>query len=244
MLCVNSILYENGNIEQFINDSVNCMIMNMPGLNMRKEYWLFYFIQEDFRTNLWSLYQINIDADIFGFPNIRKNTRHAIEAFLDLYNLCSDSDYIELLKFCSKQTSNIEKYEKYLYNEQFTIFSKCKIAREMYGKDFNFLIDISKKSNEFIHPNVFIDIIPIERRDEKQKILKELVCINCYLLSEAYLLLLKQFNNNKQPYIGCKNCMGNGNCNGCYRYALDKFNGVADRQLLIEIYPQINYFNR
>lgn len=244
MLLVNPMLYENNSIEQFINASVNCMIRDIPRLNEKKEYWLFYFIKEDFRMNLWSLYQTDIDVDFFGFPMIRKNTRHAIEAFLDLYNLCSEQEYMEILKYCAKQKSDIQKYRKYLYREQFTIISKYNIAKEMYDKDFSFLIEVSKKSNKYVHPNVFIDIIPVEQREEKLKILHELVLTNIYLLNEAYLLLIKQFNSNEHPCIGCMPYGCNRNCSWCYQCALDKFNRVVNSKLLVEMNPQTNYWNR
>ena len=98
MLCVNKYLYNYNSIYNFINNSVNLMINDNPNLTSKKEYWLFYFIKEDFYSSLYSIYNVDIDMDFFGFSLIKKNTRHAVEAFLDLYNLCLDPEYLVVLE--------------------------------------------------------------------------------------------------------------------------------------------------
>lgn len=243
MLRVNERLYQPQNLYNFIDDSVNRIIYNSQGINSRKEYWLYYFIREDFRGNLWSLYNVDIDTDFFGFPLIRKNTRHAIEAFVDLHNLCSNQEYIEVLKYCAGIESNIEQYRKYLYKRQFTIQSKVEIAEEKDGKDFSHLLKISKECNAFIHPNVFVNILSTNERAEKEKILKDLLKTNVYLLKEAYELLVKQFNQGIQPYIGCSNCFIKQQCLGCYKNFCDTFINCIDTSLLIECNPFVYSFN-
>lgn len=101
MLTINSNfqqLLEKENIFSFINTSIQQISYNIPDLFQRKEYWLFYYIKDDFWANCASLYRMDIEQDFLGFPLIRKNTRHAIEAFFDFYNLCYDPDYMCVLE--------------------------------------------------------------------------------------------------------------------------------------------------
>lgn len=242
MLSVNNVLYEPNNIYNFINTSVNLMINNIPGLTARKEYWLFYFIKDDFRANVSSLYNVDVDTDFLGFPVIKKNTRHAVESFLDLYNLCSDQDYMDVLKYCSYESKCAGKYSSYLHNGQFTIISKNKIAKEKYDGDFQFLVDIAQQSNAYIHPNVFVDVIPVNERNKKENILKKLLNTNIFLLDQAYKLLLKQCNQNMQPYIGCLGCT-NGQCFQCYQKAYYNLWNCIDTRLLIESHQEAIYYN-
>jgi len=72
MLSVNKELYEPRNIYNFIDVSVNLLLNRIPGLTTRKEYWLFYFVKDDFFANWSSLCNANIDQDFLGFPLIRK----------------------------------------------------------------------------------------------------------------------------------------------------------------------------
>lgn len=237
MLIVNKMLYQSCNLYNYIEASINRLVNNNLDLTVSKEYWLFYFIKDDFRANFSSLYGTNIDLDFLGFPVIQKNTRHAIESFLDLFNLCNDQDYMEVLKHCAHEQKSTGKYSAYLYKEQFSIQSKCKIAKEKYGADFQFLVDLSKKSNAYIHPNVFVDVISVSEKDKKESILKELLSTNTYLFDYAYRLILKRFNQDLHPYLGC--CTKT-QCIQCYRTEYEKILTYIDTQLLIEI-PQSPY---
>lgn len=241
MLSVNKMLYNPNNIYNFINTSVDWMVDNIPDMKASKEYWLFYFIKDDYFANLSSLYNANIDLDFLGFPVIRKNTRHAIESFLDLYNLCMDQDYLQVLKYCAHQQKNAGKYSDYLYRGQFSIQSKCNIAKKMYDRDFQSLVDLSQKSNEYIHPNVFVDVISVNEKDKKKDILKELLHTNIFLLTQAYRLLLKKFNQNMQPHLSC--CV-NGICLQCYQMLYNNLSNLIDTQLLIEICPTPYMFQK
>ena len=244
MLSVNNLLFNRNSINYFIGDSINQLINEIPGIREKEEYWLFYFIREDFSANLFSLCGMDIDTDFLGFPVIRKNTRHAIEAFLDLYNLCRDQEYINVLKYCSNKKANgIGKYKNYIHNKQFTIYSKVKIAKEEYDQNFEFLIDIAKESNAFIHPNVYVDVIPVSERIKKIEILKRLLGINIYLLDNGYKLFLNKFHQSLQPYIGCPGCNRNGKCTLCYRQLYDNFVTCINTSLVMELKPEINYFN-
>lgn len=103
MLCVNKKLYEERNIYSFIQASVLQLNRQNPYLIYKKEYRLFYYIAEDFCANMNFLSNYDITMDAFGFPVIKKNTRNAIEAFLDLYNLCCDDMYIDVLMYNAKK---------------------------------------------------------------------------------------------------------------------------------------------
>ena len=134
MLLLNQDLFVHNNILTFIDQSTNILIANNNQLAFEKEYWLYYYIKEDFISNLRSLYNKDIDLDTFGFSFIRRNTRHMIEAFLDLYNLCNNSNYMTVLKYCAHISKEVGRYSTYLYKGQFTIRSKCNIAKEHYGE--------------------------------------------------------------------------------------------------------------
>jgi hypothetical protein len=233
MLSVNNGLFDTRNIYNFVDASINILVNSIPTLTTTKEYWLFYYIKDDFFANWKSLYNANIDQDFLGFPLIKKNTRHAIESFLDLYNLCKDEEYIIVLEYCAKKNNNAGKYSSHLFNGQFSIQSKCNIAKT-YGGDFQYLLNISRDSNDYVHPNVFVDVILLNERDKKEEILTNLLNINFYLLVSSYELILNKYNNNNQPFLGC--CMNNI-CYQCYRNAQNAFKYCIDNQLLIDINP-------
>lgn len=241
MLIINNELFNQNNIYNFIEWSVNKLISISPGIKATKEYWLFYYIKDDFCNNLSSLCNRDISIDFLGFPQIKKNTRHAIEAFIDLNNLISDNEYITVLEYCSKQGKYSSKYNEYLYKGQFTIQSKFNIANELYGKNFNQdLMETCKGSNNYVHPNVFVKVIDQNDTETKKKILKELLNINLFLLKEAYSLMLKKFSNSNQPLLGCYGC-NNYNCYNCYSGAIHRFRYIIDNNLISEVYS--NYYN-
>ena len=69
------------------------VLLNNQTIVAAKEYWLYYYIKEDFVANFYALYNTDIDLDCFGFTVVQRNTRHAIEAYLDLVNLVEDPEY-------------------------------------------------------------------------------------------------------------------------------------------------------
>ena len=236
MLSVNNMLFDPKNIYNFIDASINKLLHNMPELRMEKEYWLFYYIKDDFFANWRSLQNVDINQDFLGFPLIKKNTRHAIEAFLDLNNLCHDKDYLIVLEYGSKLCQTPGKYQEYLYKGQFTIQSKNNIAKA-YGQDFQTYIEKASDSNRYVHPNVFLDIIQPNEIDKKRNILCDLLNTNTYLLTEAYKLILNKYNNNQHPYLGCSNCVYN-QCDQCYQNAYNTFKYCINYDLLKE-FPNI-----
>lgn len=233
MLSVNNKLFDNRNIYNFIDVSINILVTNFQGLTATKEYWLFYYIKNDFLSNWMSLYNANINQDFLGFPLIKIHTRHAIEAFLDLYNLYNDDDYKIVLEYCAKKRKNAGKYKNYLYKNMFTIKSKCEIAKK-YDENFERLISTSIDSNNYVHPNVFLDVIPQNDVDKKKSILSSLLNTNLYLLVRSYKLILKKFYNDMQPHLGC--CIG-GNCMQCYNNAYNVFYYCINNDLLYNINP-------
>lgn len=243
MLIVNPDLYANPNrnIYSFIEASMNYLININPKLRETREFWLFYYIKEDYFSNLSSLFNANIDFDFLGFPFIRRNTRHAVEAFLDLYNLCMDENYIEVLSYCAGKQKQVKKYGKYRYKGQFTIQSKCNIAKSEHSMDFQRFVDISKESNAYVHPNTFMETISMYEKEKKQKILKELLNTNLDLFVRAYRLMLEKFNQNIQPHLGCCNMP---NCHLCYSGEYNLFSSYINGQLLIEVSSQPNNFYR
>ncbi len=240
MIVVNPKIFDPKNIYNFVDASVIHLITKCQLLTKEKEYWLFYFIKDDFWTSLSSLYNVNIEQDFLGFPSIKKNIRHTIEAFIDLYNLYNDKDYLIVLEYCSKMRKDAGKYEKYLYRNEFSIQSKCNIAKS-YGGNFQEYLDIARDSNNYIHPNVFLNVISSDNVDEKRKILSELLNSYLSLLTNSYELILKKYHNNEQPYLGC---CERGNCCLCYKEEQKKFKYYIDNQLLMNIYPSMYSYNQ
>lgn len=243
MIIVNEKMYNCKNIGSFIDASIQCVINDIPDLIAKKEYWLYYFIKQDFNANMLSLHNVDVSTDFLGFPMIRKNTRHAIEAFFDLYNLCNDSEYIEVLKYCAKKSCNIENYKKYLYGKQFTIESKYKMMNNI---ELQSLLEISKECNAFVHPNVFVNVLSVTDWKNKENILKELLHANVFMLDQAYGLLLKLFFQNKQPILGCQNCIMGRQCVVCHKQEYDSYMNCINNELFIEIREDArwNYYNK
>lgn len=242
MLVLNQDFFNPRNIIQFIEASTNVLTYNNREVVAQKEYWLYYYIKEDVTSNLYSLQGRDINLDIFGFSSIKRTTRHAIEAYLDMFNLCSAPEYIEVMKYCSHKESRVTgNYWKYRYNNQYTIQSKARIAKEIHGADFQWLFNISKESNSYVHPDVFVDVIGQDEVARKEAILRELLQVNFNMLTGAYSLLMRKFNNGQQP---CLNCMGcpTRNCLSCYKGAASNFQQLLNWQLFSEVAPQQPFF--
>ncbi len=172
--------YKPINIFSYIQTSVNYLINNIYNIAASKEYFLFYYVQQNFYTNWMSLHNFDVSSqDVLGFPVIHILTRHSIEAFLDLYNLCRDQRYEDVLAFCSKdgKYKGVNEYNgiyKYFLgknnNNYFTVHIKHKIAtNDVKGcaKDYHLvkndwfpteidLLKISDKCNKYAHPNVYL----------------------------------------------------------------------------------------
>lgn len=240
---INKDLYNNKNIYNFIDTSINILLNNPQYNNIRvtEEYFLFYYIKSDFFSNWMSLYNFDIDLDFLGFPLIQKNTRHAIEAFLDLFNLYKDKEgYMKVLKYygANKKDCHLGKYKESLHNDGFTIQSKSNIAEKngMTKEDLEDFINTATVANYYIHPNIFIKIINQDERDEKEKILKNLLNINLKLLDYSYMIIKAKFFNGVQPELACPFCpyYQCKNCENCYKDDLNLFLSIIDDYLLID----------
>ena len=236
MLIVNRDLYQNPNILNFFNDSMNCLISEHPELKDTKEFFLFCYIRDDFFANINSLYSMDIDLDWASFPVIRRNTRHAVEAFLDLFNLCRAPYYEEVLKYCAHKLNgkkDLKKYGKYLVAHRtslFTIPIKYEIAQK-HGGDFQEIVDVAKDSNSYAHSDAFIP-----KRDNKEENLRDLLSINLRLFNGAYRLMLEKFNRNEQPNLRCFGCCCQGiNCYKCHTTLYNKFFDCINGRLLIQL---------
>mgnify|MGYP005768404803 CR=1 FL=1 len=213
---INNELYSPYNIFDYIDTSINHLINKIPNITGLKEYFLFYYVKQNFFTNWMSLRNFDITQDIFGFPFIHILTRHSIEAFLDLYNLYRDPMYKEVLAYCSKQSVEyVGKYHDYIWNGMFTIQSKFNIAKgvDMGGhlsvKDwfplYPDLVGIASKCNKYAHPDTYLPIITDQ--ELKESILRELLITNLYLLTNSYHIILRTVNNGNQPSVSCNQCI-------------------------------------
>ncbi len=245
MLFLNRDFFIPNNIVSYINISIQTIIQNNPFITADKEYWLYYYIKEDFSSCFYSLYNIDIDTDCLGFSIIRRNTRHAIESFLDLVNLSTDPEYLSILEYSAKKGKYNPKYQPYIKGKIFNIPAKYEIATKMYNKTIpSDLLKVASENNEHIHPNIFIDVIDPIDYSKKAAILKKLLSINFYLFTSAYQLILQKYNNNNMPLLNCISCTSIypfKQCDICYKNECAKFQNLIENALFT--YNNPTYFN-
>lgn len=207
MQFLNRDFYNYNNILGYIDSSMQALINMNTTIPGTKEYMLFFYIKEDFTANFFSLYNTDIDYECLGFSVLQRNTRHSIEAFLDLVNLSNDSDYLTVMEHCDDRNKQYSPKYHSILNGLCNIPNKYKIATQMYNENIpRDLLDISKKTNRYTHPNVFVDILNYNDYDKKLEILRNLLNANLYTLTAAYRLMLKIFNNNMTPVLTCTTC--------------------------------------
>lgn len=244
------------NVYNFIDASINTVLMNNPScLNIAadKKYWLFYFIKDNYRANMEYLNNLDIDNDSFGYIPIWRNTRNSIEAFYDLVNLSENEDYLYVLKYChangeekKELKSKIKKdYMEYMYRYTFTILSKKKISVELFGFNESTLLNsIATKSNDYVHPSVFVDVIPMNDLNKKEEILRNLLKANIYMLKQSYYIFNKVFNQNYQVPLTCMNCnVFPKNCGECYRLTCLNFDQLMDSYLFVDMNQNLFPYN-
>lgn len=146
MIKINQNIFANPQIHNFIWDSFYSLGNTNPHFLNLNEYKLFYFIIDDFTNNLNSLRDLDINRVDLPFPYIKKNTRHMIEAYLDLYNLCCDSKYEEILNFNSKL------YKSSLSNDELDKFLKEKLPEKYFEYAVSRKV-IKKNTNKTIYKN-------------------------------------------------------------------------------------------
>lgn len=210
----------NRNILHFINCCTIKMIQQKKTLTSDKKYWLFYYVKDGVTSNLYSLYNYDIEQDFLGYPVIKQITRKIIEAYVDLFNLSHDPNYLEVLEYTNKSRSlkNLEKkYADHLYYKYFSILSKIKMAIELYGGNqdwFDRLSDNAKEFNSYVHPNIFLDT----NYDINSKImsLQQLLSLNIDLLIFAFEIFRPSYRDISPLNLGCNPCNYEYNCTYCY----------------------------
>jgi len=240
--------YNYNNILSYIDSSMQTLINMNTTILGTKEYMLFFYIKEDFTANFFSLYNTDIDLECLGFSVLQRNTRHSIEAFLDLVNLSNDSDYLTVIEHCDDQNKQYNpKYNSILNGKPCNIPNKYKIATQMYNENIpGYLLNISSKTNRYTHPNVFVDILNYNDYDKKLKILRNLLNANLYTLTASYRLILKIFNNNMTPVLTCTTCPFLNpylkDCKQCFSNEETRFQNLIKNALITYTNPFQNPF--
>lgn len=189
-----------------LNGTIQSLIYSHAQFDMLKNseyYKLFSMIYENFVSNLNYLANIDPILDVLGFPVTNRNIRNSIEVYYDLYNLCSDQDYLSLLKVYSsceipadrdREIVN-RKYHKYKPRSRYlTIKIKANIAKYEYHLNeeiYELLKGISIHTNAYVHSDVFIRA-DIHKKTGK---LMELVKTDCLILCYAYELMQEYINH-------------------------------------------------
>lgn len=218
-------------IVRYITLNIGYVQRNNPNLFSSVPYWLFYYIQNDFLTNMYSLENYDLDSDPFGFPTIRRNTRHAIEAFIDLVNLCHDENgYLPVLRFCDKKDDLPSgcKYEAYAEKTgYFSIYGKSKIAQDFSGENFKWLCKIYNECNAYVHDNISVELL--EYRREKIELLGKLVKANYYMLKYGFSLIMEKFGGVSAYNFNCPRCPY---CQNCYNRLFKEFEDNMEMNLV------------
>ena len=102
----------------FVQDSINALQMTIPAAGYRKVFWAYYYVQTSVLSSVRELSNIDIDADFLGFPQVQKNNRVAVEAAIDLFNLCRDQDYIGVI--CHNAGIHPEDYHRFLVEDDWS----------------------------------------------------------------------------------------------------------------------------
>ena len=175
--------------------SIMNKILPEKNLYISPNFALYALISENVRMNFNYLLFLNIEYDIFDFIGMHRNIRCSIETYYDLFNLTCDKDYLSLMKYYSfKENINLEnlqiKYSKYLRYKFLTIQNKAEIAKENGLEDSidSMLTEFRKTSNTYIHTDLFRKPKSIIEKDFE---LQQLIKFDCFLLTEAYYILLK-----------------------------------------------------
>lgn len=246
MFVINKDLHQNINAMCcFAEVSLDILISKNPKLVTDKEYYLYFYIKSDLKMSIQYLSTLNIDsAIVIDFMVIWRNIRHSIESLYDLYNLTKDTDYFSVLEYTSKLSKHYNpKYRDFaLKHKNFTIMSKKNIAEELYNFKLSYkgncenLLKLSKISNSYIHPNVFIDIPAMQDIQSKANLLIDVLDSYIDIFNFAYALILDKYNDGYCPILSCTMCKNlyNKNCADCY-----KNNYIASKNALKEPFKNI-----
>lgn len=239
----------------FVQDSVNSLRAAIPSAGYRKIFWEYYYVQTNVLNSVRELSDIDVDADFLSFPQIQKNNRIAIEAAVDLYNLCRDPDYIGVI--CHNAGIPPQDYRKYLVPEDFshvtnpqkyqtflekspfyTLSSKIRIAGKNGLPDERYHIykAASQESNQYMHPNVFLSPLSPEGKEAK---VRGFLNLNLALLLDCYHDLCVSLSNGWifRPCSVSNQC--NGNCLQCYQDQLIHIQQLLQAELFTQVQPQL-----
>lgn len=245
MLFINRDFYSSNDIFSFINASVQILINQNPSILATNEYKLFFYIKEDFSANFFALYSTDIDMECLGFSVLQRNTRHAIEAFLDLLNLSHDPDYLSVMEHCADRKKRYNPKYNSILQGKCTIYKKYEIATKMYNENIpQELVDISSETNNHTHPNVFVDVIGMNEYDKKATILRNVLNATLYALISSYQIILKKFNNNIMPTMNCTTCRYAPfrTCNQCFTDERARFQNLINNALFTYSSPFQNVY--
>lgn len=199
-----SFISEN-NTRQTLEHAMNTMIHSNPGIASDKSYWLYYYVKTDYDLILNSLWNYDLESDFLGFPSQQRVIRHQIEAFLDLYNLAHDRDYMTVLQLNNKENQDLGRYRKYLGTGSFfNSIQKLKIARENGFRYSKYLESFSVNANRYVHPNVFINTMSEE---EKEELLRSLINASIFLVWEAFQVMMEVYPVQAEKFVlECDRC--------------------------------------
>lgn len=239
--------YAYPNLVTYINQSVQILLANNQSIANTKEYLLFYYILEDFNANFNYLRDVDIDWDFLGFAVINRNTRHAIESYLDLVNLSHDPEYFAVMEYnANRRRDYPQKFEKYHKEIGFDIPAKYSIAKKLYGKQVpsNFM-SLSNRTNAHVHPNVFAKVLSVRDVQQKSEILKELLSTNLYIFTGAFQLILEKFNKGLFPFLNCQACWNvpGRQCEQCFIDEKMKFENLINCGLISHASLPMGYFH-
>lgn len=118
-----------------------------PSIPATAAYRLFYCIREDGALNMYLFEHTPVEEDPLVYSGIHRNTRHALEAYVDLFNLVADGSggYLEFLKHMGNRMNHRVKAAEHGAllsafeektgmagaGEKYTFSSKMKIFRRL-----------------------------------------------------------------------------------------------------------------
>lgn len=238
----------------FLNDSINSLQASIPSAGYRKILWCYYYVQMNVMNSLQDLSSVDIDADFLRFPQVQKNNRIAIEAALDLFNLCKDPNYISVI--CQNAGISDKQYSKHLVAEDFaqlkdpskyksfctnhtfyTLNNKLNIAKQnQLPKDrYKMYKAASQESNQYMHPNVFLS--PYEPAEKAARV-RDLLVLNLTLLLDSYHDVCVSLSNG-WIFRPCPlDHLCHNDCLQCYGTALQSFLDLLDGDLFVDMKPQ------
>lgn len=217
-------------VDNIVQNLIDSRINTNPTITEeeKSKLLLFYYIKENFRSNVTYLNTLNFTYEYMGFIPMRRNIRNSFEAFIDLYNLTDNSEYIKILKYAHKSdgkymldeipseyewvhsnTANGNKPPHFLsLYEKYKIFKRNHGAiRFIYNEEpIEICAYVKSVCDEAVHPDVFIK--QYTKQTDKKDLLLKLLRIDYFCIKEALDILIKDhefpmlyFTNNQTPIL-------------------------------------------